>query len=100
MFLVAFFSFFHLALLLPVSSKKFDKTRYLTLGDVILGQLGVHVVMTCAKNIQPSGQFQVVQLALLKKSALCPVLAIKSLIEKLKLSDKMVLYSKLLQRKD
>ena len=80
-FLVAFFGFFCLAWLLPNSAKEFDRTRYLTLGDVIWGKPGVHLVITCAKNIQALGQYQVVQLPLLYNSILCPVQAIKSLIK-------------------
>ena len=52
-FLVAFLAFFRLASLLPNSIKEFDRTRYLTLGDVIWGQPGVHLVMTCTKIGRP-----------------------------------------------
>ena len=86
--LVAFFGFFRLASLLPNSAKEFQKTRYLTLGDVIWGKPGVHLVITCAKNMQTSGQYQVVQLPLLSNSILCPVQAIRSLIKTQNLLDK------------
>ena len=81
LFLVAFFGFFRLASLLPNSVKELKKTRYLTLGDVIWGKPGVHLVITCAKNMQASGQYQVVQLPRLSNSILCHVRAIKTMIK-------------------
>ena len=42
-FLVAFLRFFRLASLLPSSAKEFQRTRYLTVGDVIWGKAELHL---------------------------------------------------------
>ena len=85
--LVAYFGFSCLASHLPNSAKEFQRTRYLTLGDVIWGKPGVHLVITCAKSMQTSGQYQVVQFPLLSNSILCPVQA-RTLIKTQNLLDK------------
>ena len=83
-FLTAFFGFFRLASLVPNSVQSFDKTRYLTYGDLIFGPPGIHLVMTCAKNMQQSGAYQVVQLPKLKNSLICPVNALKNMVKSFK----------------
>ena len=82
MFLVAYFGFFRLASLIPNSVKTFDKSRYPVFGDVIWGPPGVYLILTCAKNMQSSGDYQVVQLPNLDNQIICPVTALKALITK------------------
>ena len=82
LFLVAYFGFFKLASLVPNSVKNFDKTRYPVFGDVIWGFPGVHLILTCAKNMQTSGDYQVVQLPKLHNQNICPVTALRAMIAK------------------
>ena len=49
-----------------------------------LGSPGAHIVMTCAKNMQNSGDMHVVQLPLLPSFILCPVTALKDMVKYLK----------------
>ena len=58
LFFIAYFGFFRLASLVPNSVKSFDETRYPVFGDVIWGPPGVHLILTCVKNMQTSGDYQ------------------------------------------
>ena len=80
LFLTSFFGFFRLASLIPPSVQQFDRTRFPVVGDLIWGSPGVHIIMTCAKNMQTAGKIQVVQLPTLQKSHLCPVQALKTML--------------------
>ena len=68
-------------LVLKMNLSGFDRTRFPVLGDVIWGPPGAHILITCSKTMQKSGAIHVVQLPLLKDSILCPVLALKAMIE-------------------
>ena len=46
-----------------------------------MGSPGAHILITCSKTMQKSGAIHVVQLPYLKDSILCPVLALKAMIE-------------------
>ena len=59
-FLTSFFGFFRLASLVLSSVQQFDKTRFPIVGDLIWGSPGVHIIMTCAKNMQTADKVQVV----------------------------------------
>ena len=84
LFLTAYFGFFRLAPLLPSSIGLFDKTRYPIVEDVIWSKPGAHIIITCAKNMQKSGQHQVVQLPELSNPLICPVLALRKMLKEIK----------------
>ena len=92
LFLVAYFGFFRLASLLPPTTGSFDRTRYLTVNDVVWGKPGAHIIITCAKNMQNSGQYHVVQLPELKNVLICPVLALKNMLKKQETSPDQPLF--------
>ena len=52
------------------------------MNDVVWGKPGAHIIVTCAKNMQNSGQYHVVQLPELKNVLICPVLALKNMLKK------------------
>ena len=79
--LVSFFGIFRLGSLCPDNLSGFDRTRFPVLGDVIWGPPGAHILITCSKTMQKSGEIHVVQLPLLKDSILCPVMALKEMIK-------------------
>ena len=66
-----------LTALLPNAVAQFDKTRHFIQNDLVFGPPGLHLIMTCAKTMQTSGQVQVVQLPQLNDPMLCPVSAFK-----------------------
>ena len=78
--LLGFFGFYRLSSLIPPNVRGFDKTRFLTHGDVVWGNPGAHLVTMCAKNMQKSGQIQVVQVPLLNDSRICPVRALRAIV--------------------
>ena len=78
--LLGFFGFYRLATLVPTSKASFTPSRYPTHGDVIWGPPGAHILTKCAKNMQISGQSQVVQLPTLMDKELCPVLALRRVV--------------------
>ena len=79
--LVSFFGCFRLGSLCPDNLSDFDRTRFPVLGDVIWGPPGEHILITCSKTMQKSGEIHVVQLPLLKDSIICPVKALKEMIK-------------------
>ena len=81
LFLVAFYGFFRLASLLPPAAAMFDKTRFPVIGDLIWGNPGVHLIVTCAKNMHTSGQYQVVQLPIIQDGDLCAVIALRTMVK-------------------
>ena len=67
-------------MLVPSSTSAFCISRFITHGDVIWGPSGAHIVTKCAKNMQMSGQVQVVQLPELQDKVLCHVTAFRSIV--------------------
>ena len=53
---------------------------------------GVHIIITCAKNMQRSGQYHAVQLPELKNALVCPVLALKNMLKERKNSSGQPLF--------
>ena len=78
--LLGFFGFYRLATLVPPSKASFTPSRFPTHGDVIWGPPGAHILTKCAKNMQISGQSQVVQLPALADKELCPVTALRRVV--------------------
>ena len=64
-FLLAFFAFLRLSNIAPVTSKSFDPTRHFLRGDIM----------------QSSSKHQVIQIPLIRNSPLCPVSALKVLLQ-------------------
>ena len=81
-FLLAFYGFFRISNLLPTRPNSFDKTRHFTMGDIIWGAPGAHVVVKWIKSMQSRNQHTVVQIPAIHKSSICPVAALKSCMSK------------------
>ena len=81
LFLVAFYLFLRKSNLVPLTPTTFDPARQLSRGDVIIGENAVLVKIRWSKTIQ-FGQ-RVLKLPLLSVlgSVLCPVSAIKAMLE-------------------
>ena len=80
-FLLAFFAFLRLSNIAPVTPKSFDPTRHFLRCDVIFGPPGAHVILKWAKAMQSSSKHQVIQIPLIRNSPLCPVSALKVLLQ-------------------
>ena len=81
-FLLAYFAFFRLSNLVPQSQFAFDITRHLTVGDVIFGPPGAHILVKWHKAMQSSQDLKVVQIPQLQDSYLCPVRALQLLYDR------------------
>ena len=79
-FLTAFFGFFRLSTLVPSTLHSFDKTRFPIQNDLIWAKPGAHIIITCSKSMQDSGKIQVVQLPSLTTLEICPIKALRWLI--------------------
>ena len=95
-FLLAFFGFFRLASLVPVHEKSFDNTRFPLVQDVIWTADGCQFILKCAKNMQESTQFKVIQIPKISCEDICPVRTLKQIINfmKLKPKDPLFIYIK------
>ena len=93
LYLTAFLGFFRLATLVPNSMREFDITRYPVVKDVIWAVPGVHFIIKQSKTMQAMKEFRVAQLPSLNDPCICPVLALKSLIKKLRLQPSQPLFS-------
>ena len=58
----------------------FNRTQFPVVGDIVWGSPGVHFIVTCAKNMHVSGQYQVVQLPRIQDMDLCPVVVLRTML--------------------
>ena len=98
LFLTAFLGFFRLACLLLNAVAHFDKTRHFIQNDLVFGPPGLHLIMTCAKTMQTSGQVQVVQLPQLTDPMLCPVAAYKKYLASVPIDKNLPLFQILVKQ--
>ena len=80
-FLTAFFAFLHMSNIAPHSRAKFDPGRHLLRQDVIFASPGAHILLKWSKAMQNRIAHQFVQIPQLLNSNLCPVTALKSLLD-------------------
>ena len=87
--LLAFFGFFRLASLVPVTSNVFDRTRHPLVQDVIFTSKGFQIIQKCAKTMQFASQYRIVHIPKLSVVDICPVRSLKTMIciQKLTESD-------------
>ena len=78
--LLAFFGFFRLASLVPVTSNVFDRTRHPLVQDVIFTSKGFQIIQKCAKTIQFASQYRIVHIPKLSIVDICPVRSLKTMI--------------------
>ena len=83
LYLLAFFSFLRISNILP----SFDKTRHLARGDIILQPQGAVVLVKWSKTIQNRRDIATVSIPALGDSPLCPITALRTMLEKIPASD-------------
>ena len=85
LFLLAFFAFLKLSNLVPSSINMYDKLRHLSRGDFIIVNNQAFVIIKWSKTLQAQSDHAVIQLPTLGSSELCPVKAIKCMMDKVPL---------------
>ena len=79
-FFTTFFGFLRMSNMAPHSAKKFDKNWYFLRQDLIFGHSGAHL-LKWTKTLQDHKAHHWIQLPTIKNHFLCPVRALKSLLE-------------------
>ena len=80
-FLLAFFAFLRMSNIAPHSRFKFDAQRHFLRQDVIFAEPGAHILIKWTKTLQDSSAHHFVQIPVLKNVTLCPVLALRKLLD-------------------
>ena len=80
-FLLAYFGFLRLSNIAPTSSNSFDSSLHFLRSDIIFGPPGAHVIVKWAKAMQGSTKHQVIQIPSLPSSPICPVSALKCILQ-------------------
>ena len=80
-FLIAFFAFLRMSNIAPHSKAAFDPYRHILRQDVLFLHPGAHILLKWTKTLQDRSAHHFVQIPNLKNPRLCPVRAIKELIE-------------------
>ena len=92
LFLTAYFGFFRLSSLLPSAADQFNKTSSPIVEDVVSMNHDVHISITCAKHMQISGEYHIVQLPELSNPLICPALALKNKLKERKYESAQCLF--------
>ena len=90
LYLLAFYSFLRLSNIVPHSFMSFDVSRHLARGDVIFAQTSAVVILKWSKTNQLRNKVNYVTIPVVPHSLLCPVVALKTMIQKF-LLEKMTL---------
>ena len=80
-FLTAFYGFLRMSNIAPHSASKFDQNRHFLRKDVIFAPPGMHMLIKWTKTLQDHKSHHWIQLPQVKNLFLCPVRAIKALLE-------------------
>ena len=80
-FLMSFYGFLRMSYIAPHSAKKFDQNRHFLRKYIIFAPPGVHILIKWTKTVQDNKAHHWVQLPQIKKPFLCPVKALKALLE-------------------
>ena len=80
-FLLPFFSFLHISNLVPHSISSFDPLKQLTGEDVIFAPPGALIIIKWSKTLQFRNKIKLLKIPSLGASKLCPISALKSLLQ-------------------
>ena len=83
LYLLAFYSFLRLSNIVPHSFMSFDVSRHPARGDVIFAQTSAVVILKWSKTNQLRNKVNYVTIPVLPHSPLCPVVALKTMIQKI-----------------
>ena len=79
-FLTAFYAFLRLSIVAPHSRASFSPTIHPLRKDVLFAPPGAHLLMKWAKNMQGRTQYKFVQIPSMTDELLCPVTALRRLL--------------------
>ena len=77
----AFFSFLRLSNLVPHTVKSYSPLYHLARGDIIFGPPGAQILVKWSKTLQSRNVVKILKIPSLGKNPICPVQAIKNLLE-------------------
>ena len=80
-FLTSFYGFLRMSNIAPHSAKQFSGDRHFLRQDLIFGPPGAHLVVKWTKTLQDHRAHHVIQLPELSNPLLCPVRALKKLLQ-------------------
>ena len=80
-FLVSVYGFLRMSNVAPHSSAKFDPSIHFLRKDLMFGPPGAHLIMKWSKTLQSSKSYHIVQLPSILNRFLCPVKALRALLE-------------------
>ena len=92
-FLVAFYGFVRMSNFAPHSLSKFDPLKHFLKKDLIFGPPGAHLIMKWSKTLQSPHSHHIIQLPSISNIFLCPVRALRALINSRPLSDHSPLFA-------
>ena len=92
-FLLDFFGFLRMSTIAPHSIQKFDYFRHLNRQDVIFATPGAHILLKWTKTLQDRVGHHVVQIPHQDHPLLCPILALKNLLNSRPLSPSFPLFA-------
>ena len=78
---LAFFSFLRLSNLVPHSIKAFSPLFHLARGDILFANPGLHIIVKWSKTIQDRKSVKILKIPDLGSNPICPVMAIKNLLQ-------------------
>ena len=79
-FLVSFYGFLRMSNIAPHSLSKFDPNKHFLRKDLIFGPPGAYLIMKWSKTLQSSESYHIVRLPSISNLFLCPVTALKALL--------------------
>ena len=80
-FLVSFYGFLRMSNIAPHSAQKFHPCTHFLRKDLIFGPPGAHLIMKWSKTLQSPKSYHIVQLPSISNPFLCPVSALKALLQ-------------------
>ena len=81
LYIVAFCSFLRLSNLVPHSVSSFNHLEQLARADILFAHPGVHLIVKWSKTMQNRNKVAILKLPKIENSILCPVAAIKKLLQ-------------------
>ena len=80
-YLVAFYSFLRISNLVPHTTESFSPLEQLCKGDIFFASPGIHILVKWSKTLQKRDKAVVIKIPKIENSILCPVKAVKDLLD-------------------
>ena len=80
-FLTSFYGFLHMSNIAPHSARQYSPSRHFLRQDLIFADPGAHLVIKWTKTLQDRNSHHIIQLPSIQNTFLCPVRALKLLLQ-------------------